>query len=393
MEPILSHLSFQIKENAIDSFMDEIKTPVTDPVFFSVGLPNKKLIPKKQLQAMTNMLFENDPSNLYNYCSSKGYDPFISTISAKETIAENFIMVTNGNTQGFDLVCRMLLNQKDSFAMEAYTYSIAHSAIHQYNLNAIEIPLQQDGMDMDVLEASIKKVPIKALYIIPNAQNPTGITISLEKRKRLIDLAYQYNFIIIEDDPYRELLFDERIPSLFELDPLKEKVIYLYSFSKIIAPAMRTGFILAHPVYIQKLEQFKQIQDACTSPINQMIINNLISSYVWPDLLEQQKNFYENRKKITQHFLINMHKKYGWLSSDPAGGLFYWVNVLDGDVLEWMKYAAASGVIFVPGKAFSLNDVTNTKIRICYAYCNDDEMMKGFERLEESFVKWKNNVQ
>nr|WP_268812506.1 hypothetical protein [Heyndrickxia ginsengihumi] len=101
----------------------------------------------------------------------------------------------------------------------------------------------------------------------------------------------------MEDDPYRELLFDERIPSLFELDPLKEKVIYLYSFSKIIAPAMRTGFILAHPVYIQKLEQFKQIQDACTSPINQMIINNLISSYVWPDLLEQQKNFYENRKK------------------------------------------------------------------------------------------------
>ncbi|GER67090.1 aminotransferase [Weizmannia acidilactici] len=390
MEHLLSALSGKIKENAIDAYMDSMKPAVRDPVFFSVGMPNCGMIPKKALQRIMNEIFDSDPAHLYEYCSAKGFGPFLSAISGNENIPEPYIMATNGNTQGFDLVCRMLLDEQDGFAMEAYTYSIALSAVHQYRLKVVGIPLEQDGLDIDFFEKALKTTRIKALYIIPNAQNPTGITTSLEKRKRLIELAYRHGFLIIEDDPYRDLLFHERFPSIFELDPLKEKVIYLYSFSKVIAPAMRTGFILAHPALLQKLEQFKQVMDACTSPINQMLAGKLVSSGSWPAMLEKQKRFYEKRKEWTKQFLQHMNETEQWEGIEPAGGLFYWMDVKKGDVLEWMGIAAEAGAVFVPGNAFTLENGPNTKIRLCFAHCSDEEMGKGFVRLEESFKKWKN---
>ncbi|MGG3752346.1 PLP-dependent aminotransferase family protein [Heyndrickxia coagulans] len=389
MKQMFSALSGKIKENAIDVYMDSINPAVRDPVFFSVGMPNGSMIPKKELQRIMNEIFEADPARLYEYCSAKGFGPYVDAISKKENIPEAYVMATNGNTQGVDLVCRMLLDEGDSFAMEMYTYSIAFSAVHQYRLKAAGIPLEQDGLDVDFLEKTLQTRRLKALYIIPNAQNPTGVTTSLEKRKKLIELAYQYHFIIIEDDPYRDLLFHSRPPSLFELDPLKERTIYLYSFSKVMAPAMRTGFILAHPAFLKKLEQFKQVTDACTSPINQMLAGKLISSGNWPQILAKQKHFYEKQKDWTKRFLQHMHETEQWEGAEPAGGLFYWIDVKKGGVAEWMKMAAQDGAVFVPGDAFTLERGPNTKIRLCFAYCSDEEMKKGFARLEESFKKWK----
>ncbi|WP_018661997.1 PLP-dependent aminotransferase family protein [Heyndrickxia acidiproducens] len=390
MNHVLSDLSGKIKENAIDAYMDSIQTSAADPVYFSVGMPNGAMIPKKPLQECMNAIFDTGPPGLYQYCGAKGFEPFLSVIAKKENIPEKYVMATNGNTQGFDLVCRMLLNERDGFAVEQYTYSIALSAIHQHQLQAVCIPLEHDGMDVDFLEKALQEKSLKALYIIPNAQNPTGVTTSLQKRKRIIELAYQYDFTIIEDDPYRDLLFHDRPPSLFELDPMKEKVIYLYSFSKIIAPAMRTGFILAHPFFLQKLEQFKQVQDACTSPFNQMLAGTLIASEAWPATLEKQKRFYEKRKAWTKQFLRHMNETEQWTAVEPAGGLFYWADVGKKDVREWMGIAAEDGVIFVPGNAFTMEETPSTKIRLCFAFCSDEEMGKGFMRLEESFRKWKN---
>ncbi|MED4284900.1 PLP-dependent aminotransferase family protein [Priestia megaterium] len=392
MKHFLSNLSLNTRQTAIDSLMDNAKTSVPDPVFFSIGLPNRELLPKKKLQDVYNSIFESGTDSYFNYGGSKGISPLLSTISKRENISQDYIMISTGNTQGVELCARLVLNSEDTIAFESYTYAIAHSLTHQYNLNALEIPVEADGMNIEYLELELKKAPIKALYIIPNANNPTGTTLSLNKRKKLVELAYQYDFLIIEDDPYRDLIFDKRLPSLFELDTHKEKVIYLYSFSKTIAPTLRTGFILAHPFYIKKLEQFKQTTDSCTSPLNQMVVNEMIKSDVWNDSLEKQRSFYELKKDLTKSFLDKMNEKYGWTSNEPAGGLFYWVDTHAGDVTDWLKYAAKSGVVFIPGKAFALNDQSNTKFRLCYSYCDNEEMLKGFERIEQSFVQWQQST-
>ncbi|WP_341285642.1 PLP-dependent aminotransferase family protein [Priestia megaterium] len=392
MKHFLSNLSLNTRQTAIDSLMDNAKTSVTDPVFFSIGLPNRELLPKKKLQDVYNSIFESETDSYFNYGGSKGISLLLSTISKRENISQDYIMISTGNTQGVELCARLVLNPKDTIAFESYTYAIAHSLTHQYNLNALEIPVEADGMDIEYLEQELKKASIKALYVIPNANNPTGTTLSLNKRKKLVELSYQYDFLIIEDDPYRDLIFDKRLPSLFELDSRKEKVIYLYSFSKTIAPTLRTGFILAHPFYIKKLEQFKQTTDSCTSPLNQMVVNEMIKSDAWNDSLEKQRSFYEIKKDLAKSFLNKMNERYGWTSNEPAGGLFYWVDTHAGDVTDWLKYAAESGVVFIPGKAFALNDQTNTKFRLCYSYCDNEEMLKGFERLEQSFVKWQKDT-
>ncbi|MDU9693244.1 hypothetical protein O0Q50_18880 [Priestia aryabhattai] len=118
----------------------------------------------------------------------------------------------------------------------------------------------------------------------------------------------------------------------------------------------------------------------------------MIKSDAWNDSLEKQRTFYEIKKDLTKTFLHRMNKKYGWTSNEPAGGLFYWVDTHAGDVTEWLKYAAQSGVVFIPGKAFALDDQTNTKFRLCYSYCDNDEMVKGFKRLEESYVQWQQST-
>ncbi|WP_456364369.1 aminotransferase-like domain-containing protein [Priestia aryabhattai] len=390
MKHFLSNLSLNTRQTAIDSLMDNAATTVPDPVYFSIGLPNRELLPKRQLHEVYNSIFNLKSDSHFNYGGSKGIAPLLSTISKRENISQDYIMITTGNTQGVELSARLVLNTGDTIAFESYTYAIAHSLTHQYSLNALEIPVEADGMNIEALEQLLQKTAIKALYIIPNANNPTGTTLSLKKRKKLVDLAYQYNFLIIEDDPYRDLIFDTRFPSLFELDPYKEKVIYLYSFSKTIAPTLRTGFILAHPFYIKKLEQFKQTTDSCTSPLNQMVVNEMIKTEDWDNSLEKQRAFYETKKDLTKKFLSKMADMYGWTSNEPAGGLFYWVDTHAGDVTEWLRFAANSGVIFIPGSAFALDDQTNTKFRLCYSYVDNQEMIKGFTRLEESFLEWQN---
>lgn len=391
MKHLFSEYSSRTKENAIEVYMKDFESDIPDPVLFSIGLPNKELLPKHQMQHIINSLFDSGNTSLFNYCGSKGVSSFISTISRKENISEDHIMVTSGNTQGVELCTRLFLNLNDAMAVEEYTYALAHSAVEQFKLNPFVIPLEKDGIDVSYLESILKKHSIKMLYIIPNAQNPTGVTLSLEKRKKLVELAYTYDFVILEDDPYRDLIFKNRLPSLFELDLLKEKVLYLYSFSKTIAPTLRTGYILAHPVYIEKLEQFKQTNDSCSSPLNQMIVNQMITSKEWHNSLLKQQSFYETKKDITKRFLDKMNREYGWTSIEPEGGLFYWVNIKFGDIMEYLEYTVRNGVVIVPGNAFTLSDEPNTKFRLCYSYCDSEEMAKGFERMEKSFIEYQKN--
>ncbi len=390
MHKFLSQFSSYTKDNAIDKYMSGIEVP-KDSILFSIGLPNQQLLPKKEFQIAIEHFFSSNDRSLFNYCDSKGLPQLVSTISNLEKTSMENIMVTSGNTQGFELAMRLLLDPNDIIAFEEYTYSLVHSAVHQYQVKPLAIPIEADGLDVTYLERTLKTNPIKLLYTIPNAQNPTGVTLSLEKRKKLIELSYKYGFIILEDDPYRDLLFLERLPSLFELDASKERVIYLYSFSKTIAPTLRTGYLLANPLFISKLEQFKQTMDSCTSPLNQFIVNHILSSGNWNSMLNEQRSFYESKKLLTKEFLCTMKDKYGWNSLEPSGGLFYWIDIRNGDSIDFLRISAKNGAIFIPGNAFSL-DGPNKKIRLCYSFCSDEELLIGFDRLDQSFKEYTHSI-
>lgn len=388
MKQSLSNLSIHTADTAIDTFTKDLKCLVPDPVSLSIGLPNEDLIPKKQLEEVFTSILNHNEIPFYHYCDAKGMPQLIETISIKEKISPEHILITSGNTQGIELCTRLFLNNKDVIAMEEYSYSLIHTISKQFQSSVVQVPLSFDGLDTDYLEKTLKHQKIKILYVIPNSQNPTGITLSLAKRKKLIELAYKYDFIIIEDDPYRDLSFHAPLPSLFELDANKEKVVYLYSFSKTIAPTLRTGFILAHPYFIDKFTQLKQIADSCTSPLHQLVINELINSNEWSNHLKRTQNFYEERKEITKAFLTKMNNKYGWTSYEPCGGMFYWVDLQYGDAQNFLKTAYEHGVLFIPGQVFSFESKTSTTFRLCYSYCSDSDLEKAFSRLESSYLNW-----
>ncbi|MGN5651046.1 PLP-dependent aminotransferase family protein [Bacillus sp. Brlt_9] len=388
MKQSLSHISINTADTAIDTFTKDLKCLVSDPVSLSIGLPNETLIPKKQLEEVFTSILNTNELPFYHYCDAKGMPQLVETIANNENTSPEHILITSGNTQGIELSTRLFINNKDVIAMEEYSYSLIHTISKQYQSDVVQVPLSFDGLDTDYLEEALKQHKIKMLYVIPNSQNPTGITLSLKKRQKLIELAYKYDFMIIEDDPYRDLSFHKPLPSLFELDPKKEKVVYLYSFSKTIAPTLRTGFILAHPYFIDKFTQLKQIADSCTSPLHQLVINKLINSNEWSTHLLKTQQFYEERKEITKSFLAKMNNKYGWTSYEPAGGMFYWVDLQKGDALEFLKTAYEQGVLFIPGQVFSLDLKKATTFRLCYSYCSNSDLEKAFSRLESSYSNW-----
>lgn len=389
MKEFYSRLAKQAAGNPID-LQTQQPTNVSDPVTFTIGLPNTDLLPKKEMEQAFQKFITTKDDTLYHYCSSRGLDSLVESISRRENISKEHIIVTTGNSQALDFCARLFFDEEDVIALDDYTYPVIFSYVKQSNMETLLIPSESDGLDVEFLEKSLISRKIKAVYLIPNAQNPTGTTLSLKKRKKLVELAYKYDFMILEDDPYRDLMFDGfRLPTLFELDKEKKRVIYMFSFSKVIAPTLRTGYMLAHPQYIDTLDLFKQAADSCSSPLNQLIVNGIYGSEKWELHLKKQQDFYKARKEVFEAFLKRMNKKYNWISNAPEGGLFYWVDTQTPNVDEWQVIAQEQGVNFLPGHLFAISDASNTKIRLCFSYCTVDEMKKGLNRLESSFAEWK----
>lgn len=388
MKQLYSQYGLQAAGNPLD-LQTKQPTSVPDPVTFTIGLPNTDLLPKKEMELAFHKFIQTKDQSLYHYCNSRGLDELVDSISRREKISKDHIIITTGNSQALDFCSRLFFDEQDTIVFEDYTYPAIFSFVKQMNMEAILVPSDSDGLDVEHLENTLLNKKIKAVYVIPNAQNPMGTTLSLKKRKRLIELAYKHDFMILEDDPYRDLMFDGlRLPTIFELDKEKRRTIYMYSFSKTIAPTLRTGFILAHPEYINTLDLFKQAVDSCTSPLNQLVVNDLYGTDKWELHLKKQQEFYKERKEIFESFLARMNQKYNWVSFAPKGGLFYWVDTQTPNVDKWQRIAQVQGLDFLPGSLFSLSDPENTKIRLCFSYCTVDEMKKGLDRLESSYAEW-----
>lgn len=296
------------------------------------------------------------------------------------------IVVTSGSQQGIDLIAQSFLDRGDKIAVERPTYLAALEVFEMCEADIIEIEGSDEGIDLDALEATLKSERIKALYIVPTFANPTGSTLSREDRQRLVELAAKYHFIIFEDDPYGEIRFtDRKEPTLYELSlstpGAKGYVLYLSSFSKILVPGLRLGFIIGAPSVADRLVTAKQSLDLHSPVLGQLIVESYLKGGRLAGRLPLICQTYEERCRLLMEALRTHIGEYIEFN-EPEGGMFLWARFnsdIDSEAL--LSYAVKEGVAFVPGIAFYANNPDRSTVRLSFATITAEEADEAGHRL------------
>ena len=364
-------------------------------ISFAGGLPAAELFPLEKIAEVTGDVVLKEGKAALQYSPTEGLKKLREIIIAQRlnpvhinaTLDE--ISITSGSQQALDFTGKMFINEGDTVIVESPTYLGALNAFLAYNPNYVEIPLQQDGMDMDKLEEVLESgVRPKFIYTIPDYQNPSGITMSEEKRKRLIDIANKYDLIIVEDSPYAELCFDGK-----QLDPIKSldtegRVIYMGTYSKTFTPGLRIGWVVGNPTIINKFIQVKQGADLQTSSIDQRIAAEFMSRYDLNEHIRMIIDVYSKRRDVMLDTMKKtFHKDITFTES--TGGLFTWVTVRkDIDTKVLMQEALKENVAFVPGASFFASSGHNNYMRLNYSCMPEDKIRTGIERLAKVLNKY-----
>jgi len=364
-------------------------------ISFAGGLPAAELFPLEKIAEVAGDVVLKEGKAALQYSPTEGLKKLREIIIAQRlnpvhinaTLDE--ISITSGSQQALDFTGKMFINEGDTVIVESPTYLGALNAFLAYNPNYVEIPLQQDGMDMDKLEEVLESgVRPKFIYTIPDYQNPSGITMSEEKRKRLIDIANKYDLIIVEDSPYAELCFDGK-----QLDPIKSldtegRVIYMGTYSKTFTPGLRIGWVVGNPTIINKFIQVKQGADLQTSSIDQRIAAEFMSRYDLNEHIRMIIDVYSKRRDVMLDTMKKtFHKDITFTES--TGGLFTWVTVRkDIDTKVLMQEALKENVAFVPGASFFASSGHNNYMRLNYSCMPEDKIRTGIERLAKVLNKY-----
>lgn len=370
-------------------------TEQPDVISFAGGLPAPDVFPVKEFQeACQKVLAEHGPQAL-QYSTTEGYRPLremIARHTARYGIvvsAEN-ILITSGSQQALDLIGKVFINPGDRILVEKPTYLGALQAWNTYQAEYITVPLDDDGIQTEGLEEALRIGP-KFLYVLPNFHNPAGVTLSLERRKKLIELADHYGVPIIEDDPYGQLRYEgDHLPALFVIDnevqghngvPYSGNVIYLSTFSKTLAPGLRLGWVIAPVEVIKKLVQAKQGSDLHTSTFTQMVAYEVARGGFLDRHVRFIRQVYRERRDAMLHALERYFPE-GIRWTHPQGGLFLWVILPeDLDASEILKEAIKEKVAFVPGAAFYADGSGRNTMRLNFSYMTPDKIEEGIKRL------------
>jgi len=379
--------------NVQKSFIREILKVTVNPqvISFAGGLPNPASFPVEEVQKATQKVLNDDGNNVLQYSTTEGYLPLRQYIAQRYLkkkgliIDPDEILITNGSQQGLDLIGKILLNKNDDILLEEPGYLGAIQALSIFEPKFHTVPLLDDGIDINSLEEVLKRCTPKLFYAVPNFQNPSGITYSAQNRESVANILKNTNAIFVEDDPYGELRFiGEDVPSMKTY--LGDNAILLGSFSKIIAPGMRLGWICAKREIMEKLIIAKQASDLHTNYFSQRVayqylIDNDIDNHI---------------KKITELYkkqrdcMVSMIEKYfpeEVKSTKPEGGMFLWATLPQGfSSLELFDIASKQNVAFVPGDPFYINKKGTNTLRLNYTNSTEDKIEEGIKRLSEAII-------
>jgi len=370
-------------------------TEQPDIISFAGGLPAPEVFPVKEFREACNIVLEQHGPQALQYSTTEGYRPLREMIArhtarySAEVTADN-ILITSGSQQALDFIGRLFINRGDYVVVESPTYLGALQAWNAYGAQYIPVRSDDHGMIVDELEAALRVGP-KFIYVLPNFQNPGGSTLSLERRQKLVEIADKYGVPIVEDDPYGQLRYEgEHIPSVVALDGefrgpngghYSGNVIYLSTFSKLLAPGLRLAWVIAPPEVIRKLVTIKQGADLHTSSFNQYVAYEVAKGGFLDEHVKLIRATYKERRDVMIEMMEEMFPA-GVTWRKPQGGMFLWGILPEGmDAAEVLKRAIEKKVAFVPGTAFHPNGGGENTMRINFSYSSPETIREGVTRL------------
>ncbi len=366
-------------------------------ISFAGGLPAPEVFPVEEVRSATDRVLKDHGTTALQYTTTEGYRPLRELLVRHMTrygveVKPENVLVTSGSQQALDLIGKLLINPGDRVLTEAPTYLGALQAFNAYQAEYLPVPIDDDGMDIDALEEQLRGGP-KFVYALPNFQNPAGVTLSLARRRRLVERAAHYGIPIVEDDPYGQLRYEgEHLPPLVKLDAETHRcangeraftgnVLYLSTLSKTLAPGLRVAWVVAPEAVISKLVQIKQGADLHTSTLCQHVAYEVARGGFLDQHVRRIRAVYGERRDAMLRAL-DRHAPPGMRWTRPGGGLFLWATLPEGfDTLELLDEAIAEKVAFVPGAAFYPCGGGERTMRLNFSYAPPDVIDEGIKRL------------
>ncbi|GAA3619893.1 PLP-dependent aminotransferase family protein [Secundilactobacillus similis DSM 23365 = JCM 2765] len=367
-------------------------------ISFAGGLPAPELFPVEELKQVTDAVYDESGRQALQYSIANG-DPELRDQIAKRmnkqgiTCDTDNIIITTGSQQSIDLTAKCFINPGDTVIVEQPTYLCALDVFRSYGAHLVGVEMDDDGMKMDALEAAVQANPnTKFIYTIPSFQNPTGRTMPADRRQKMIDIADKYNVMILEDDPYGAIRFAGEDVAPVKTFEHEERVIYMSTFSKILAPGLRIGWVVAEKKLIKKFTLMKQTVDVHSDNLTQHIIAKYMATYNIDDHIAKIKQVYRKREgimmdAIQEYFPENVHY------SHPEGGLFIWVEVPGNiNTQDLFNTCIANNVAFVPGEPFYADKVIPGTFRLNYSNMAEDQIKVGIQRLGKAIEETMNET-
>lgn len=370
-----------------------------DAVHLSGGFPDPDYFPREEIKEITAYIMDNEADQALQYGNAAGYPKLRKHIvdianSKNQNATVDNILIVNGSTEAFDLMCKVFVNPGDYIIIEEPSYSGAVTSFKAHGCNIIPVPIDDDGVIPEMVEKALAEkkaegIQVKFMYILPNYQNPAGVSLSLERRKSLIEIAKKYGVAIFEDDAYIEFRYEgEELPTLRSLDD-SGLVVYTTTFSKTFAPGTRLGWVVADAELIKGLTLAKSVTSLMASPLTQAMAAEFSLRGYLKKHVELSKALYKSRRDA----MLAALEKYmpeGVTWTKPKGGYFLWVTAPEDriDGMEMLKGAVEAGVAYRPGPSFYIDQNKGlTQARLCFSMVNEEKITEGIRRFAEVIKK------
>ena len=397
LDNYFSDMSKRAKKSAIRELLKLTKEPGI--ISFAGGLPAPETFPVEELREVTEEVLKNEAAFALQYGTTEGDDLLREQLVKRYRemgldITKENLVITTASQQSLDFLGRVFINKGDKVIVEFPSYLGALQAFNAFGASPIGIPSDEHGMDPKLLEAKLAELAakgeqVKFMYIIPDFQNPSGVTMPEFRRKEIIEIAHKYHVLIVEDSPYRELRFEgEAQPTIYQLDK-EGTTITLGTFSKIFVPGFRIGWVIADPKIIDKFVTTKQSVDLCTPPFVQRIAGRYMEKGLFSTKLGDIIKLYKHKKDL----MMDCFEKYlpeGVKWTNPEGGLFLFVYLPEHmDAEKLFKIAIENNVAFVLGTVFYCDGSGKNTLRINFSYCSDEQIVEGVKRLGQAIREYK----
>lgn len=364
-------------------------------ISFGGGLPAPEVFPIREFEAACTRVLREQGARALQYSTTEGYRPLREMIARHTcrygvTVTPENILITSGSQQALDLIGKVFINQGDHLLVERPTYLAALQAWNTYQAQYTAVPMDDDGLMTDALEAALRGGP-KFIYALPNFQNPTGVTMSLERRRELVRLADHYGVPILEDDPYGQLRYEgEHLPSIVAVDseyrsgngkPYTGNVMYMSTFSKTLAPGLRLGWVTGPTDVIERLVQAKQGADLHTSTFTQMVAYEVAHGGFLDEHVKVIRRVYRERRDA---MLAAMREFFpeGTTWTHPRGGLFLWVRFPEWlDAADVLRESVKEGVAFLAGAPFFFDRTNANTARFNFSNADPERIREGVRRI------------